>query len=163
MNFKLKRVTRTPNSEQLFALSFDQLDREGEPVQFAQIDVHYFDDQIVGTLLVSLDFADGYRASQGGGTRGQAALDEVITAVLAELSEPVGVSATYAFEVYYTRLQDQGFFSNYGDEGDDETDEDMEYEQTFEEYVEEVDTAPHGGETQQPGRDDDFSRKLRER
>jgi hypothetical protein len=117
----------------------------------------------VGTLLVSLDFAEGYRASQGGGTRGQVALDEVITAVLAELSEPVGVSATYAFEVYYTRLQDQGFFSNYGDEKDDLTDEEMEYETASEEYVEEADVAPHGGEPHTPGRDDDFSRKLRER
>jgi|SRR5688572_8052990 len=174
MKLKLKRATRTAYSEQILIYDFDNLDAEGRPVQIGQLDVHYVEDQIVGTLLVSQEFAEGYRHIQGGGSRGQTALDDLISEVLAEVSEPVGVPGTYAFEVYYASFTSHGFFSNYSEPEDQEGDSvtpgenQLDYEMEGEEDSEELTSsieplAPSTPNPFKPREDDDFSRRLRER
>jgi hypothetical protein len=154
MKLKLKRATRTPYSEQILIYDLENLDAEGEPVQIGQLDAHYVDDQIVGTLLISQEFAEGYRQINGDGSRGQTALDNLVSEILAELSEPVGVSGTYAFEVYYPSFTSHGLFSNYPE--DDEADYAMEGETTSGQI-------PPPPNPYAPQQDDDFSRRLRER
>ena len=179
MKLKLKRSTRTPYSEEILVYDFDNLDAEENPAQIGKLDVHYIEDQIVGTLLISQEFAEGYGRAHGGGSRGQAALDDLISEVIAEVSEPVGVSGTYAVEVYYAPFSSQGFFSNYvGDEAGEA--ENLEGEYARSDYdaasdyqIDEHDSAltpptvPPGPSIVSPldphREEDDFSRRLRER
>jgi hypothetical protein len=173
MKIKLKRATRTPHSEQVLIYDFDNLDAEGKPVQIGQMDVHYVEDQVVGTLLIAQEFAEGTIRLYGA-QAGQAALDNMISEVLAEVSEPVGVSGTYAFEVYYTPFASHGFFSNYGDTEDQEGvaatvgEAGLDYEMEGAEYSEEPGAGAQPGVPPTPNpyaprEDDDFSRRLRER
>jgi hypothetical protein len=180
MKLKLKRRTRTPYSEEIEIYDLDTLDEEEALVQIGKLDVHYVDDQIVGTLLMSQEFTKGYSQLHGGGSIGQSVVDQLITEVLSEISEPIGVSATYAIEVYYPAFARQGFFTNYADEGDQlggalETDE-YEDEYAEDEYAEEEEqNTPHPPIPPPPGappepstlfppkEDDDFTRRLRER
>lgn len=155
MNLKLKRTTRTPYSEEISIYDMETLDANDEPVSIGKVDLHYVEDQVVGTLLIWQEFATGYRQAHGSGS--QETLDDLIGAVLAELTEPVGVSATYAVEVYYPPFAGQGFVSNYPDEGEGdgsalpETDLDID--------MQEGDVY----EDEEPPRGDDFADKLRQR
>jgi hypothetical protein len=155
MNLKLKRSTRTPYSEEISIYDQETRDENEEPVSIGKIDVHYLDDQVVGTLLIWQEFATGYRQAHGPGS--PETLDDLIDAILAEVSEPVGISATYAVEVYYPPYAGQGFVSNYPDEenndagvpADDSADMGM------------TEEAPYEGEEQPE--EDDFADKLRQR
>ena len=171
---RLKRATRTLHSEQMLIYDIDNLNEEEEPVQIGQLDVHYVDDQVVGTLLIAQEYADGKRQLLGV-NMGQAALDNMISEVLAEVSEPVGVPGTYAFEVYYASFSNHGFFSNYDGDAivqeeqealpaEDEYDYDMEGEEVVEEPAASEEQLEHSGPGLfEPRKDDDFGRRLRER
>jgi hypothetical protein len=156
MNLKLKRTTRTPYSEEISIYDMETLDANDEPVSIGKIDLHYVEDQVVGTLLIWQEFATGYRQAHGSGS--QETLDDLIGAVLAELTEPVGVSATYAVEVYYPSFTGQGFTSNYPDDGEDETAESVPPDADPAMEMEEGDDY----EEEEPPRDD-FADRLRQR
>jgi hypothetical protein len=173
MKLQQKRTTRTPHSEQIAIYDLDNLDEEEEPVQIGLVDVHYVDDQIVGTLLIAQEYAEGIRKMYGVNV-GQTALDNLISEVLAEVSAPVGVSGTYAFEIYYAPFANHGFFSNYGEPIIQEEEvvasdeEDLDYEMEGEEELEETEPSsellpPSPPNPFEPREDDDFSRRLRER
>ena len=156
MNLKLKRSTRTPYSEEISIYDQETRDENDEPVSIGKIDVHYLDDQVVGTLLIWQEFATGYRQAHGPGS--PETLDDLIDAILAEVSEPVGISATYAVEVYYPPYAGQGFVSNYPDEENNDAGVPADDDSADMETVEEE---PYQGEGQ-PG-EDDFADKLRQR
>ena len=153
MNFKLKRTTRTPNSEEIAIYDPETLDEHDQPVNIGKMDVHYVDDQIVGTLLIWQEFAQGYNATHGPGS--DETMDDLIDAILSELAEPLGVPAEYGIEVYYPSVTNQTFISNYSDdqeegEGGGEADQEAENE-------------PDNNDQSRSTQDDDYYRKLTRR
>jgi len=163
MNIKLKRTTRTPYSEEISIYDIDTRDLNDQPVSIGKIDVHYVDDQVVATLLLWEEFAAGFR--QSGVSETGMTLDEVIDEILTEVSDPVGVSATYAVEVYYPSFSGQGFVSNYPDE--DEESEDSKEELSEDEYLADEEEQAETGEEEytdeQDRKEDEFADRLRQR
>jgi hypothetical protein len=155
MNIKLKRVVRTPYSEEIAVFDGDTRDENNQAVNIGKLEVHYLGDQIVGTLLLWQEFAQGYKTIHGPGS--EETIDDLIDAILSEVAEPLGVPAEYGIEVYYPSVTNQLFISNYsGDPGEDEEEyDDEEYEDDSEEAGEDDESVP--------GRDDDYYRKLTNR
>jgi len=160
MNIKLKTTARTPYSQEFAVFDADNRDENDEAVNIGKLDVHYADDQIVGTLLIWDEYATGFNRTHGPGS--SVTMDTLIDDILSEVSEPLGVPGEYGIEVYYPSVSNHYFVSNFADEedtgtsGDQYTAEEAEGEYT-EEYAEEELTEEE--RTQQ----DEFARKLRER
>ncbi len=119
MNLKLRRSARTAHSEEISLFDSDVKDENGEALNIGKLDVHYVEDQIVGTLLIWAEYAAQFAATNGGG-----AMTGLIDEILDEISEPLGVAAEYGIEVYYPRLDQHEFVSNYDELEDDELIED---------------------------------------
>ena len=117
MNLKLRRSTRTPHSEEISIFDTDVKDEDDEPVRIGKLDVHYVDDQIVGTLLIWAEYATNFATAQRGTDM---TMPDLIDQILEEISEPLGVPAEYGIEVYYPRLDQHEFVSNYDEFEDDE-------------------------------------------
>lgn len=149
MNLKLKRVVRTPYSEEIAVFDGNTRDENNQAVNIGKLEVHYLGDQIVGTLLLWQEFAQGYKALHGPGS--EETIDDLIDAILSEIAEPLGLPAEYGIEVYYPSVTNQLFISNYsGDQGEDE-----------EEYEDDEDSEEAGEDDgSAPGKDDDYYRKL---
>ncbi len=119
MNLKLRRSARTAHSEEISLFDSDIKDENGEALNIGKLDVHYVDDQIVGTLLIWAEYAAQFSAANGG-----QAMSDLIDEILDEISEPLGVAAEYGIEVYYPRLDQHEFVSNYDELEDEELVED---------------------------------------
>ena len=117
MNLKLRRSARTPHSEEISIFDTDVKDENEEPVNIGKLDVHYVDDQIVGTLLIWAEYASNFATAQRGTPM---TMTDLIDEILDEVSEPLGVAAEYGIEVYYPRLDQHEFVSNYDEFEDDE-------------------------------------------
>ncbi|HUR04454.1 MAG TPA: hypothetical protein VM347_18060 [Nonomuraea sp.] len=119
MNLKLRRSARTPHSEEISIFDMDVKDEDSEPVNIGKLDVHYVDDQIVGTLLIWAEYASNFATAQRGTPM---TMTDLIDEIVDEVIEPMGVSEIYSIEVYYPRLDQHEFVSNYEDfdEDDDE-------------------------------------------
>jgi hypothetical protein len=118
MNIKLRRTARTPYSEEIAIFDADSRDEGGEPVNIGKLDVHYVDDQIVGTLLIWAEYATNFnrtRPADSGET-----MTDLIDEILGEVSEPLGVAAEYGIEVYYPRLDQHEFVANYDEDEEEE-------------------------------------------
>lgn len=145
MNIKLKVTGRTPYSEEAVVLATDMRDENDEPVNIGKLDIHYMDDQIVGTLLIWQEFAEGFNRTHAPGS--DLTMDGLIDLILGEVSEPLGVPGEYGVEVYYPPARNHVFASNFGDDGADETEEGL-----LSEYGTPADEEP-----------DDFTKQHRER
>lgn len=99
MNIKLKRTTRTPHSEEIAIFDADNRDEEDNAVSIGKLDVHYLNNQIVGTLLIWQEYATGFNRMHGAGS--DVTMDTLIDDILTEVSEPMGVAAEYGIEVFY--------------------------------------------------------------
>jgi hypothetical protein len=155
VNLKLKRVVRTPHSEEIAIFDNDTRDENDDAVSIGKLEAHYLSDQIVGTLLIWSEFAQGYNATHGVGS--DQTLDDLIDAILSEVSEGLGVPAEYGIEVYYPSVTNQSFFSNYADDEQAEGEAEYAYESAGETEGEE-----HEGPGEQ-GVDDEYYRKLTRR
>lgn len=151
MNLKLKRVVRTPHSEEIAIFDNDTRDENEDAVSIGKLEVHYLSDQIVGTLLIWSEFAQGYNATHGPGSN--ETLDDVIDAILTEVAEALGVAAEYGIEVYYPSVTNHSFISNYADDDSEVQDEGQETE-------DEEQIGPDNSEVEEPARDDEYYRKL---
>jgi len=149
MNIKLKRTTRTPYSEEITIFDADNRDAEDSAVSIGKLDVHYLDDQIVGTLLIWQEYATGFNRMHTPGS--DVTIDTLIDDILTEVSEPMGVPAEYGIEVFYPSVSSQGFFSNYSDE-DSEGNEGSQVMSDSDHELEESET-----------RQDDFAKRLQSR
>lgn len=156
MNIKLKRVVRTPHSEEIDIIDSDIHDENDQPVNIGKLEVHYLDDQVVGTLLIWQEFAQGYSRTQGA----NGVMDDLIEAILSEVTEPIGVSSEYGIEIYFPSVINHSFASHYSEEDEDEEGSDDESGEEDESGAEDN----HQSVTQhkQPP-DDDFYRKLTQR
>jgi hypothetical protein len=164
MNIKLKRAVRTPHSEEIDIFDADIRDEHNEAVNIGKLEIHYLDDQVAGTLLIWQEFAEGLNRSQGS----HVVLDDVIDAILTEITEPVGVSSEYGIEIYFPSVINHQFASHYAEdeevEGDEEGAGDEEYEDEGEEDSDELESEEgqdgRAGGKQSP---DDYYRNLTQR
>jgi hypothetical protein len=119
MNLKLRRSARTPHSEEIAIFDTDMKNEDEEPASIGKIDLHYVEDQIVGTLLIWAEYATAFTTAN----QGRMTMTDLIDEIVDEVSEPLGVAEVYSIEVYYPRLDQHEFVSNY-DEFEEE-DEDL--------------------------------------
>ena len=52
MNLKLKRLVRTPSSEEYALFDLDQVTLDGAPVTIGKFDLHYTGEGVYGTILL---------------------------------------------------------------------------------------------------------------
>jgi hypothetical protein len=162
MNLLLKRSTRTASSEEILIFDSDNRDANGGAVNIGKMDVHYLEDQVVGTLLLWNEFITGFDQTQG--PEDEESLDVIIHQIMLEITDPLGVPSEYGIEVYYPSVQNYQFMSSYADDEDEEQDElvDGDGYSTSDEEVPGTEYLPE--EDQQTDADrDDFARQLRER
>jgi hypothetical protein len=87
MNLKLRRLVRTPSSEQYALFDLDQTDENYDPQSVGKLDMHYASDAIYGTFLLWKTAIEGMMEAQ---------VHAVVEATIQELCEPMGVPAFYA-------------------------------------------------------------------
>ena|SRR5437868_10423064 len=151
MNIKLKLTARTAQSEELAIFDTETRDEGGNAVNIGKVDVHFVEDQIVGTLLIWQEYATGFTRTHGPGS--DVTLDTLIDDILSQVSDPLGVPAEYGIEVFYPSITNHQFVSNYADDEDeDEGQEEGEYDEDAGEEEEE-----------EPANDDDFAKQLQSR
>src|SRR5438045_1511811 len=123
MNLKLKVTARTADSEEIAIFDADTRDESGNAVNIGKLDVHFVDDQMVGTLLIWEEYATGFNRTHGPGS--EVTIDDLIDSILSEASEPLGVPGDYGVEVYYPSVSNHFFVSNYeqDEEGEGEEEE----------------------------------------
>lgn len=131
MNLKLQRVTRTPYSEQIAIYDADIRDKNDEIVNIGKLDIHYLEDQITGTLLIWQEYATGFARTHAPGS--EVTMDDLIDGVLAEVSQPLGVSSEYGIEVYFPPVAGHQFISNYPE---DDTEQKAEGDKGAEDEIE---------------------------
>ena len=134
MNIKLRRTARTPYSEEIAIFDAEAQDENGDTLNIGKIDVHYVEDQIVGTMLIWAEYVQNFNHAHG--AESDETITDVIDEILAEICEPLGVAPEYGIEVYYPRQAQHEFVANY-----DEDEEDLE-EEEFEDEDED-DRAPN--------------------
>ena len=111
MNLRLRRLVRTPTSEQYALFDPDRTDENYDPMSIGKLDLHYTSDGIYGTFLLWKQAIDGLTAGQ---------IDALIEATLQELAEPMGLAAFYAVEFFSPEL---GSYKLHSNEMEDESEE----------------------------------------
>ena len=106
MNLKLRRLVRTPSSEQYALFDADRTDDNYDPLSIGKLDLHYTSDGIYGTFLLWENIADELPADQ---------VYDLVEATLEELSEPMGLPAFFAIEFFSPKLESYVLHSNDGD------------------------------------------------
>lgn len=97
MNLKLKRLVRTPSSEQYALFDLDQADAEQQPATIGKLDLHYTGEGMYGTLLL---WDESIRQMRPRLRR------DFVHALLADLAQPMGVPNEYVVE-FFTPTLDQ--------------------------------------------------------
>lgn len=111
MNLKLRRLVRTPSSEQYALFDPDRTDDNYDPLSIGKLDLHYTADGIYGTFLFWQQVADEFEADQ---------VRAVVEATLQELSEPMGLPAFYAVEFFSPHLKSYILYSNESEDDEEE-------------------------------------------
>ena len=129
MNLKLRRLVRTPSSEQYALFDPDRTDDNYDPISIGKLDLHYTPDGIYGTFLFWQQVAEEFEPDQ---------VRTVVEATLQELSEPMGLPAFYAVEFFSPALKSYVLYSNETEEEVEEVGE-----------IEEVEEDEAGTDTEQ--------------
>jgi hypothetical protein len=103
MNLKLRRLVRTPSSEQYALFDLDRTDANYDPISVGKLDLHYTAEGIYGTFLL-------WKASIAGMPTDQ--VHALVQATVQELSEPMGLPLFYAIEFFSTELESYVLHSN---------------------------------------------------
>ena len=152
MNIKLKRTVRTPYSEEISIFDGDNRDENDEAVNIGKLELHFLDDQIVGTLLIWQEYATGFNRANPPGS--DLTMDALVDQILMEAGEPLGLPSDYGVEVYFPSVTNHQFVSNYAaEEGEEETVGEDEYTGG--------EQAPRGQAA--PRTRDEFAERLRSR
>ena len=115
MNLKLRRLVRTPSSEQYALFDPDRTDDNYDPLSIGKLDLHYTPDGIYGTFLLWKRVADELPADQ---------VRDLVEATLQELSEPMGLPAFYAVVFFSPPLKSYVLYNNETEEEEEEEAED---------------------------------------
>lgn len=103
MNLKLKRLVRTPHSEQYALFDLDQLDAQKQPMTIGKLDMHYTGEGVYGTIL----FWDDATRELSPARR-----ENLIQALLEEIAQPMGVPNEFVVEFFAPTLSDYHVFHN---------------------------------------------------
>jgi hypothetical protein len=103
MNLKLRRLVRTPSSEQYALFDPDRTDANYDPLSIGKLDLHFTAEGIYGTFLLWEQTIAGMEPDQ---------VSTLVEAALAELSEPMGLPAFYAVEFFSPDLEGYKLYSN---------------------------------------------------
>lgn len=103
MNLKLRRLVRTPSSEQYALFDSDRTDDNYDPLSIGKLDLHYTADGVYGTFLLWAQTANELPPDQ---------VRDIVEATLQELTEPMGLPAFYAVEYFSPDLQTYVLQSN---------------------------------------------------
>ncbi len=166
MNLMLRRSTRTATSEEILIFDTDNRDANGAAVNIGKIDVHYLEDQVVGTLLLWNEFITGF--DQAHGPEDDESLDVVIHQIMTEITDTLGVPSEYGIEVYYPSVQNYQFVSSYADDEEEDEEGVADEDVNSDAYAKTnwgglaTGTLPDEGE-EPDANADDFARRLRER
>jgi hypothetical protein len=114
MNLKLRRLVRTPSSEQFALFDLDQTDSDFDPLSIGKLDLHYTTDGIYGTFLLWSKAFEALSADQ---------VHALVEATIQELCEPMGVPAFYAIEFFTSPLSSYSLHSNEDEEEDERASE----------------------------------------
>jgi hypothetical protein len=96
MNLKLRRLVRTPSSEQYALFDLDRTDDDYDPISVGKIDLHYTDDGVYGTFLMWKGPVKDLPADQ---------LHLLVEVILQELGEAMGLPGFYAVEFFTPDLE----------------------------------------------------------
>lgn len=107
MNLKLKRLVRTPSSEEYALFDLEQVTAENVPMTIGKLDLHYTGEGVYGTVLLWDEASRRLTAAQR---------RSFISALLAELAQPMGVPNEYVIEFFAPTLEQYEVFHNVGDE-----------------------------------------------
>ena len=110
MNIKLRRLVRTPSSEQYALFDLDQTDASYNPLSIGKIDLHHTTEGVYGTFLLWRGAVDGLPPDQ---------VHALVESTVQELCEPMGVPAFYAIEYFAPDIQDYVLLSSEGMHGED--------------------------------------------
>lgn len=105
MNLKLKRLVRTPSSEQYALFDLEQADAAGLPMTIGKLDLHYTNEGVYGTILLWDDASRRMTAAQRGA---------FIRALLGEVTQPMGVPNEYVVEFFAPTLAEYELYHNVG-------------------------------------------------
>ncbi|MBK8049430.1 MAG: hypothetical protein IPK16_21320 [Anaerolineales bacterium] len=105
MNLKLKRLVRTPSSEQYALFDLDQVDADGLPMTIGKLDLHYTGEGMYGTILLWDEASRRLTVTQRSG---------FIRALLNEITQPMGVPSEFVVEFFAPTLADYEVFHNLG-------------------------------------------------
>ena len=108
MNLKLKRLVRTPSSEQYALFDLDQADADHLPATIGKLDLHYTSEGMYGTLLLWDDTIRHLRPQ---------IRRDFVHALLAELAQPMGVPNEYVVEFFAPTLEHYEVIHNVEVEG----------------------------------------------
>lgn len=111
MNLKLKRLVRTPASEQYALFDLDRSDADGMPITIGKLDLHYTGEGMYGTLL----FWDERIRTMAEGTR-----RTFVRALLNDLAQPMGVPNEFVVEFFAPTLDLYEVIHNIGLDDDAE-------------------------------------------
>ncbi|MGD8519226.1 MAG: hypothetical protein PVG54_19835, partial [Anaerolineae bacterium] len=95
MNLKLRRLVRTPSSEQYALFDLDRTDANYDPLSIGKLDIHYTSGGLYGTFLLWQETVDGLPNDQ---------IHALVEATVQELCEPIGAPLFYAVEFFSTGL-----------------------------------------------------------
>jgi hypothetical protein len=109
VNLKLKRLVRTPSSEEYALFDLDQVTLEGAPITIGKLDLHYTGEGVYGTILL---WDDASRQST------PAQRSAFIHALLGEITQPMGIPNEYVVEFFTPTLEQSQVFHKVGAEED---------------------------------------------
>jgi hypothetical protein len=116
MNLKLRRLVRTPSSEQFALFDPDRTDDNYDPMSIGKLDLHYTAEGIYGTFLLWKQAIQGLPPDQ---------VQALVEATLQELAEPMGLAAFYAVEFFSPELDSYELYSNETEDENEVEPEDM--------------------------------------
>jgi hypothetical protein len=103
MNISLRRLVRTPSSEQYALFDPDRTDANYDPVSIGKLDLHYTADGIYGTFLLWKEIVQDLPQRQ---------IRAMVEATLQEIAEPMGLPSFYAVEFFSPDLASYHLHSN---------------------------------------------------
>lgn len=103
MDLKLRRLVRTPTSEQYALHDLDQKGDDNLPGCVGKLDLHYTQEGTYGTCLVWQDSTKGISSEE---------LDAVVESLVCSFAEPMGVSGEYVVELFVPSVGSYKVYSN---------------------------------------------------
>lgn len=107
MNLKLKRLVRTPSSEEYALFDLDQGTPDGAPMTIGKLDLHYTGEGVYGTILLWDDASRQLTPAQR---------SAFIHALLNEIVQPMGIPNEFVVEFFAPTLEHYQVFHNVGAE-----------------------------------------------